>query len=162
MGRSHHLNPGITPEHRFRFASPMSLAADDAKLPADPGHPARPVPVPALVILSVAVGCVGGTYGIGGGSILSPILIGSGGKSSQVAPAALASTFLVLAANGQPSEPANTFVWPCSRFPGPRQRAAPQRASSEEKDRSVRRTNGQLAENPERGQRNDGDPGQAP
>jgi hemoglobin len=31
-----HLDLGITPEHRFRFASLMSLAADDAGLPADP------------------------------------------------------------------------------------------------------------------------------
>ena len=31
-----HLNLGITPEHLFRFASLMSLAADDASLPADP------------------------------------------------------------------------------------------------------------------------------
>jgi uncharacterized membrane protein YfcA len=47
-----------------------------------------------LVALSVAVGCVGGIYGIGGGSILSSILIGSAGKPSEVAPAALASTFV--------------------------------------------------------------------
>jgi hemoglobin len=33
---AHHKNLGITPEHRFRFASLMSLAADDAELPADP------------------------------------------------------------------------------------------------------------------------------
>jgi hemoglobin len=33
---SHHLNLAITPEHRFRFASLMSLAADDAALPDDP------------------------------------------------------------------------------------------------------------------------------
>jgi hemoglobin len=33
---AHHRNLGITPEHRFRFASLMSLAADDAQLPADP------------------------------------------------------------------------------------------------------------------------------
>jgi hemoglobin len=33
---SHHLNLGITPEHRSRFVSLMSLAADDAELPADP------------------------------------------------------------------------------------------------------------------------------
>jgi hemoglobin len=32
----HHRNLGITAEQRFRFASLMSLAADDAKLPADP------------------------------------------------------------------------------------------------------------------------------
>jgi hemoglobin len=33
---AHHLNLGITPDQRFRFASLMSLAADDADLPADP------------------------------------------------------------------------------------------------------------------------------
>ncbi|MDG4823812.1 group II truncated hemoglobin [Asanoa sp. WMMD1127] len=33
---AHHRNLGITPEHRYRFASLMSLAADDARLPADP------------------------------------------------------------------------------------------------------------------------------
>jgi hemoglobin len=32
----HHINLGITPEQRFRFASLMSLAADDADLPSDP------------------------------------------------------------------------------------------------------------------------------
>jgi hemoglobin len=32
----HHLNLGITADQRFRFASLMSLAADDAELPADP------------------------------------------------------------------------------------------------------------------------------
>jgi uncharacterized protein len=39
-------------------------------------------------------GCVGGIYGIGGGSILAPILIGSGRRPAEVAPAALASTFV--------------------------------------------------------------------
>jgi hemoglobin len=33
---AHHINLGISPDHRFRFASLMSLAADDADLPADP------------------------------------------------------------------------------------------------------------------------------
>jgi hemoglobin len=33
---AHHRNLGITPEQRFRFASLMSLAADDAQLPDDP------------------------------------------------------------------------------------------------------------------------------
>jgi hypothetical protein len=70
------------------------LALTRPPRPADPERPARPIPVPVLVVLSVAVGCVGGIYGIGGGSILSPILIGSGGKPSEVAPAALASTFV--------------------------------------------------------------------
>jgi uncharacterized membrane protein YfcA len=40
------------------------------------------------------VGCVGGIYGIGGGSILAPILIGTGRPAREVAPAALASTFV--------------------------------------------------------------------
>jgi uncharacterized membrane protein YfcA len=40
------------------------------------------------------VGIVGGIYGIGGGSILGPILVGSGMAVSLVAPAALASTFV--------------------------------------------------------------------
>ncbi len=33
---AHHRGLGITPEQRFRFASLMSLAADDAGLPGDP------------------------------------------------------------------------------------------------------------------------------
>jgi hemoglobin len=33
---AHHRDLGITPEQRFRFASLMSLAADDADLAADP------------------------------------------------------------------------------------------------------------------------------
>jgi len=33
---AHHRNLRITPEQRFRFASTMSLAADDAELPDDP------------------------------------------------------------------------------------------------------------------------------
>lgn len=32
----HHRGLGITAAERFRFASPMSLAADDAALPDDP------------------------------------------------------------------------------------------------------------------------------
>jgi hypothetical protein len=40
------------------------------------------------------VGIVGGIYGIGGGSILGPILVGSGMAVSVVAPTALASTFV--------------------------------------------------------------------
>ena len=59
-----------------------------------PGFRVRPIPAPALGVLAVAVGCVGGIYGIGGGSILAPVLIGSGRKPSEVAPAALASTLV--------------------------------------------------------------------
>jgi uncharacterized membrane protein YfcA len=60
----------------------------------DPARPYRQIPVPALVAMAAAVGCVGGIYGIGGGSILAPVLIGSGRPPSEVAPAALASTFV--------------------------------------------------------------------
>lgn len=54
----------------------------------------RVIPVPALVLLAAVVGCVGGIYGIGGGSVLAPVLIGSGRRPAEVAPAALASTFV--------------------------------------------------------------------
>jgi uncharacterized membrane protein YfcA len=60
----------------------------------DPARAVRLIPDPALIVLAAAVGCVGGIYGIGGGSILAPVLIGSGRSPADVAPAALASTFL--------------------------------------------------------------------
>jgi uncharacterized membrane protein YfcA len=47
-----------------------------------------------ILILSLAVGIVGGIYGIGGGSILGPILVGLGFTVFEVAPAALTATFL--------------------------------------------------------------------
>jgi uncharacterized protein len=47
-----------------------------------------------LVLLSFVVGCAGGIYGIGGGSVLAPVLIGTGRPPAEVAPAALASTFV--------------------------------------------------------------------
>ena len=73
------------------------LAATRPARDRDPARPARPVrQIPALLLIFMAclTGCVGGLYGIGGGSILSPILIGSGRPASEVAPAALASTFV--------------------------------------------------------------------
>ena len=62
-----------------------------------PERRVRAVPALALVVLATVVGCVGGIYGIGGGAILAPVLIGLGRKPSQVAPAALASTFVTSA-----------------------------------------------------------------
>jgi uncharacterized protein len=53
-----------------------------------PERPGKTIPRPVLVALAAVVGCVGGIYGIGGGSILAPVLIGSGRPASQVAPAA--------------------------------------------------------------------------
>ena len=60
----------------------------------EPGLRARVIASPVLVALSGLVGCAGGIYGIGGGSILAPLLIGSGRPPAEVAPAALASTFV--------------------------------------------------------------------
>lgn len=44
--------------------------------------------------LAFAVGIVGGVYGVGGGSILGPILVGTGMTVAAVAPAALLSTWV--------------------------------------------------------------------
>jgi uncharacterized protein len=63
-----------------------------------PGRPARQIPAPVLAVLAVVVGCVGGIYGIGGGALLAPVLIGSGRKPSEIAPATLAATFVTSAA----------------------------------------------------------------
>ncbi|MFD9575109.1 TSUP family transporter [Streptomyces sp. NPDC059982] len=50
-------------------------------------------PPRAVTGLAVIVGIVGGIYGIGGGSLLGPILVGRGMPVTKVAPAALAATF---------------------------------------------------------------------
>jgi uncharacterized protein len=44
--------------------------------------------------LSLAVGTIGGIYGVGGGSMLAPILLAVGYSAYEVAPATLAATFL--------------------------------------------------------------------
>jgi uncharacterized protein len=54
----------------------------------------RAIPPSLLVAVAAVVGAVGGIYGIGGGAILAPILIGSGLPPAEVAPATLASTFV--------------------------------------------------------------------
>jgi uncharacterized protein len=70
----------------------LALTRPPAASPAD--RPIRAVPGPVLIMVAAAVGCVGGIYGIGGGSILAPILIGTGRPPAQAAPAALSSTFV--------------------------------------------------------------------
>jgi uncharacterized protein len=47
-----------------------------------------------LIVIALVVGIVGGIYGIGGGSILAPILISFGRPPREVAPATLAATFV--------------------------------------------------------------------
>jgi len=63
-----------------------------------PPAPPRPAPGRALsrpiLALALAVGVIGGIYGIGGGSILGPVLVGLGLTVFEVAPAALVATFL--------------------------------------------------------------------
>jgi len=60
--------------------------------------PARPEPGRRgrglISLLAVAVGVVGGIYGIGGGSLLAPVLIAYGFSAYEVAPATLLATFL--------------------------------------------------------------------
>lgn len=63
-------------------------ASNTQDTPAD--EPSGPV----VTALALGVGVVGGIYGIGGGSLLGPILVGRGLPVARVAPAALASTFL--------------------------------------------------------------------
>jgi hypothetical protein len=48
----------------------------------------------AIWLLALAVGTIGGIYGIGGGSVLAPILIALGYSVYEVAPATLTATFL--------------------------------------------------------------------
>lgn len=48
----------------------------------------------ALKAFAFVVGIIGGVYGIGGGSIIGPVLVGSGMSVAVVAPAALATTLL--------------------------------------------------------------------
>jgi uncharacterized protein len=63
-------------------------------VPSDGESAWLPLSVPLIVGAALVVGAVGGIYGIGGGSILAPILIGAGRSPRDVAPATLLSTFL--------------------------------------------------------------------
>ena len=52
------------------------------------------LPRAAIGLLAAVAGCVGGIYGVGGGSILAPILVADGQPPALVAPASLSSTFV--------------------------------------------------------------------
>ena len=67
------LPPGL-------WLAPTGPARSDTE-----ARPARAVPVPLLIPLATVVGCVGGIYGIGGGSILAPVLSGTGRPPREVA-----------------------------------------------------------------------------
>ncbi|MEU3854315.1 sulfite exporter TauE/SafE family protein [Streptomyces sp. NPDC029554] len=74
------------------FPLGLWLIARTLRPPTTP-TPHEPAPR-TLTLLALAVGTIGGVYGIGGGSILGPVLVGRGMPVAKVAPAALASTFL--------------------------------------------------------------------
>jgi uncharacterized protein len=56
----------------------------------EPGRRGRAL----ICLLALTVGVVGGIYGIGGGSLLAPVLIACGFSAYEVAPATLLATFL--------------------------------------------------------------------
>ncbi|MFG2546448.1 TSUP family transporter [Streptomyces sp. NPDC048594] len=58
---------------------------------------AEPSPL-ALAVIALTVGVVGGIYGIGGGSLLGPVLAARGLPLARIAPATLAATFTTSAA----------------------------------------------------------------
>jgi len=95
LTRSPHPPAGITPRNATAPPGPTPTGPTQPHPPAGT-NPRRVValPAPALVGLAVLVGCVGGIYGIGGGSILAPVLIATGRPPAEVAPAALSSTFV--------------------------------------------------------------------
>ncbi|MFE2053543.1 TSUP family transporter [Streptomyces sp. NPDC059459] len=62
--------------------------------PVSAAHGLRTLSARATRKLALAVGVAGGMYGIGGGSLLGPILVGRGIPVATVAPAALAATFV--------------------------------------------------------------------
>ena len=62
--------------------------------PPAPGSLQRRLRPGTVRALALVVGTIGGIYGIGGGSLLGPILVGTGMAVARVAPAALASTWV--------------------------------------------------------------------
>jgi uncharacterized membrane protein YfcA len=62
--------------------------------PIPPQLPRAEISGRMIGVLALVVGIVGGIYGIGGGSILGPVLVGRGLPVAVAAPAALSATFL--------------------------------------------------------------------
>jgi uncharacterized protein len=69
------------------------LLLGSQRLPPSRGEPGRRGRG-LISLLAVVVGVVGGIYGIGGGSLLAPVLIACGFSAYEVAPATLLATFL--------------------------------------------------------------------
>jgi uncharacterized protein len=94
------LRVWLVPDPRpFRFVAalvllPMGVWLVSRTVRQPPTHEAVALRPRTLVLIALAVGVVGGIYGIGGGSLLAPLLVGRGMHVAEVAPAALASTFV--------------------------------------------------------------------
>jgi uncharacterized membrane protein YfcA len=73
---------------------PTGLFILRSRRPSETHRRREPLSPRTIVLAALVVGIVGGIYGIGGGSILGPILVGTGLAVAEVAPAALASTFV--------------------------------------------------------------------
>jgi uncharacterized membrane protein YfcA len=89
-----YLIPGERPFRIVAGIVLLGLGLWLLKRTLSPPGPRPPITSRRVVALATVVGVVGGVYGIGGGSILSPILVGTGLAVATVAPAALASTFV--------------------------------------------------------------------
>ena len=81
----------LLPTGLFILATTGPRERGRARGPSSERAGLRPATITGLAFV---VGIVGGIYGIGGGSILGPILVGTGMTLTRVAPAALASTWV--------------------------------------------------------------------
>jgi uncharacterized membrane protein YfcA len=86
--------------HAFMFVAAgvllpigLWLLVGTQRMPRKRPTPTRPGRV-LICLLALIVGTVGGIYGIGGGSLIAPILLAVGFSAYEVAPATLLATFL--------------------------------------------------------------------
>lgn len=92
-----YLVPGVRP---FRIIAGLVLLPLGASVLArrssegDSDRAERSMTPRRITVIAGAVGVVAGIYGIGGGSLMGPVLVSSGFTVAVVAPAALASTFI--------------------------------------------------------------------
>jgi uncharacterized membrane protein YfcA len=90
-----HLIPGLTAFRLIVAAVLLSLGLWLIGRSIARHRPARPPLSPGQTkTVAFVVGIIGGIYGIGGASIIGPLLVGTGLAVTTVAPAALAATFV--------------------------------------------------------------------
>ncbi|MGW0120601.1 TSUP family transporter [Streptomyces sp. NPDC003327] len=83
-------SPVTSPVTGAQVGPPEADRATETALTTGAAGPSRR----ATAWLALGVGAVGGVYGIGGGSLIGPVLVGRGLPVATVAPAALAATFV--------------------------------------------------------------------